>query len=154
MHSLTRVELVFVPHRINIWLCFGHADQDRVLDPIRRALYFAPQSVFGLVHWQTNTFGTTTQQLYVLHATLPDHRPVPSERASLGAECLLRVAGERKVNQVLALIDVIEDQDIDPAQVSPNYWRQIHSRFAVGLEPSLYTRAAHVAYRERLALGR
>jgi hypothetical protein len=154
MQPLTRIELNFIPHRINLWLCFGHADQDHILDPIRRALYFAPQSVFGLVHWQTNTFGTTTQQLYVLRATSPHQRAVLFERASPGVECLLRVAGEHKVNHVLALIDVIEDQDIDPAQVSPNYWRLIHNRLATCLEPHRYTRAAHVAYLARLALGR
>ena len=77
--------------------------------------------------------------------TLPFVRP--------GGDILLRLDGWQKVQRALAVIDTVETLGLDPADVSPDYWRHAHNRLTANLEPSAYTPERHAAwlYRRRVA---
>jgi hypothetical protein len=142
-----------MPNCLNVWVCFGRAVHEDYLGLIWRALYFAPGSIFGVVQRIENPHGTVLQQLSILRA-FDAEAVARGPDLSRGFPTLLRVAGTRKCNLVLALIDAIEDQDIDPADVCPDYWRVLHWRLSTQRDPHLYTRAEHQLYLDQIVQKR
>ncbi|MGQ3291704.1 MAG: DUF2840 domain-containing protein, partial [Shinella sp.] len=70
--------------------------------------------------------------------TLPFVRP--------GGDILLRADGWPKVERVLQLIDAIEARGIGAIDVSPDHWRHVHNRLAVGEAPRAYDAQQHRAF--------
>lgn len=151
--DLTKVELVWIEKQIEHWIRFGHEVREQVLDRRRRILFFPPGTVFALVRWVANEHGTVLSRLDILRAV---ERGVPCQTiptVTPGGDILLRVDGWPKVERVLQLIDAIEAIRIDPAEVSPDYWRHVHNRLAVGETPRAYTAARHRAFLLRREIG-
>jgi hypothetical protein len=150
--ALTRVTLVFVSERINVWLRFGHPLHERRIDIARRQVDFPSDVLLSRVHWEGNEFGTTHWSLQVLRtigfgevaSRIPGVEP--------GAEVLLNVAGTNAVRRILALIDAIQMQHRDPADISPAYWRAVHNRLTARQDPPLYDERTHVAFLTRRKL--
>lgn len=143
---LTRVSLAYVEQRINLYLRFGHPVRTVQLDRWRRCAVFLPDAIFCRIHWQANDYGTTRWQLMVLQACRPLEamQRIPGVRP--GARLLLHAEGEHKVRSVLAQLDTIEALNIDPADVSPAYWRTLGNRLAAHLPLPHYTAERHAAW--------
>ncbi|UFS68202.1 DUF2840 domain-containing protein (plasmid) [Paracoccus denitrificans] len=147
--ALTLVELIWQQKKNERWLRFGRFCHDKRIDRSRRIVGFAPGSIFALVRWAGNDYGTVVSNLDILRAvrrgeafqTLPFVRP--------GAGILLRAAGWPKVERVLQAIDAIEALKIDPCTVSPDHWRHIHNRLAADQPFRAYTKAQHAAWLKR-----
>lgn len=152
MTSLTRVRLVFLADRRNQWLRFGKPMVEDVPDPHYRYVYFAPGSVFGLVDWCANDYGTVRWRLSILRATGPGERMACMADVEPGAQLLLHAATPGKTKRVLQLIDAIEAQRIVPEAVSEDYWRVLHQRLVAGIEPPVYSAAEHAAMLRRREL--
>ncbi len=143
---ITLVELTWIEKRIENWIRFGRESYGQRLDRNRRLVGFSPETIFCLVRWAANEYGTIISRIDIVRAidrgepfqTLPFVRP--------GGEILLRTAGWPKVERVLTIIDTIEAQDIDPAEVSPDHWRHVHNRLAAGDEPRPYSAPHHNAF--------
>jgi hypothetical protein len=150
---LTHVELTWIEKKIEFRIRFGHRTVDRILDRRRRIASFAPGSIFCFVRWASNDYGTVISRMDVVRAvgageryqTLPFVRP--------GGEILLRVDAWPRVERALQAIDAIEAIGVDPADASPDYWRHLHNRLAVGDEPRAYTRAQHDAWLKRRSVA-
>ena len=143
---LTRVALVFVARRINVYLRFGRPLRQTRVDAQRRVAEFAPGSVFCRLRWQANDYGTTTWQLMVLQA-MPRSEVVQRVFGIVpGAALLLHADGARDVQVMLRLIDTIEAHGIDPADVAVRYWRAMKNRLAAHADVSPYTLDRHAAY--------
>ena len=144
--DLTHVELTWVEKKIEYWIRFGSVAQEKVLDRRRRIVSFRPGTVFAFVRWAANDFGTIISRVDIVravawgqaHQTLPFVRP--------GGDILLKMEGWPKVERVLQTIDGIEQLGIDPEAVSPDHWRHVHNRMAVGQDPRAYTFDLHRAY--------
>ena len=144
--SLTRVSLAFVEHRINLYLRFGHPGREQRLDRWRRSAIFTPAAVFCRVRWESNDYGTTRWQLMVLRACMPLDAVQRIAGIQPGARLLLCAEGEQQVQSVLPHIDAIEALGIDPAAVSPAYWRTLGNRLTAHLPLPVYTAERHAAY--------
>lgn len=142
----TRVLLAFAEQRINLYLRFGHPVDERRIDRHRRYTWFTPAAVFCRIRWEANEYGTTLWQLMVLQAgsALGSVNRIPGIEP--GATLLLRAQGPRQVPLVLQQIDAIEALGIDPATVSPAYWRTLHNRLAARMPLPTYTVERHAAY--------
>ncbi|MDB5971131.1 MAG: transposase [Hydrocarboniphaga sp.] len=142
----TRVLLAYVEQRINLYLRFGHPVREQRLDRQRRIAWFTPTAVFCRIRWEANDYGTTRWQLMVLQAgaVLDAVQRIPG--IAPGASLLLRAEGERQVQPVLQLIDGIEARGIDPAAVSPAYWRTLCNRLAARMPLPIYTAERHAAH--------
>ena len=144
--ALTHVELTFRPKKIEHWLRFGDPVERTFLDKKRSVASFTPGQVFAFVRWASNDYGTIVSRLDIVrtvdhgeaYQTLPFVRP--------GGEILLRVDAWATVERVFRTIDAIESIGVHPPDVSPDYWRHVHSRLAAGQEPRLYTRIQHKAW--------
>lgn len=143
---LTDVELTWIEQHIEHWIRFGRDVEERIIDRRRRILSFPPDSTFAFVRWAANEYGTILSRITILRAVAPGqpYQTVPSVRP--GGEILLAIDGWPKVERVLQAIDAIEAVGIDPAEVSPDYWRHLHNRLTAGQEPRGYTRAQHRAF--------
>jgi hypothetical protein len=150
--ALTRVTLVFVSGQTNIWLRFGHPLYERCIDPVRRQADFPNDAVLARVHWEGNEFGTTHWSLQILRTVGFDEFASRIAGVEPGAEVLLALSGTANVRRVLELIDAIEAQRLDPADVSPAYWRTVHNRLAARQEPPLYDGRTHAAFLTRRSL--
>ncbi|NSZ48743.1 DUF2840 domain-containing protein [Agrobacterium vitis] len=143
---LTLVELTWIEKRIENWIRFGRESYEQKLDRRRRLVGFSPETIFCLVRWAANEHGTIISRVDIVRAvdcgepyqTLPYVRP--------GGEILLRIAGWPKVECVLQIIDAIEAQAIDPADVSPDHWRHVHNRLTASHEPRAYSASRHKAF--------
>ena len=146
MTALTRVELLHIEGKVERWMRFGHPTQEESLDHSRRVLWFSPGSVFAFVRWAGGDFGTLVSRIDILRACNP-HEPLTTvPGVTPGAECLLRISGWPKVEQVLAAIDQVEALSIDPADACPDHWRHVHNRTSVGVPARAYDRARHRAW--------
>jgi hypothetical protein len=143
---LTRVELTFVPKRIEFWIRFGRIAEERTLDRRRRIVSFASNSVFAFVRWASNEHGTIISRIDILRAISPGEpfSTVPFVRP--GGDILLRVTGWAKVERVLQAIDAVEAIGVDPTEAAPDHWRHVHNRLTAGGEPRPYTPQRHNAW--------
>jgi len=143
---LTRVALVFVPEKRNVWLRFGRPSRETIIDRQRRTAVFNPGSVFCRIRWEANAYGTVLWQLAVVQAAAPGETLQRIAGIVPGAALLLYVRTARNVQATLRLIDAIEATRIDPADVAPSYWRMVHNRLAARVEVSPHTPDRHAAY--------
>ncbi|MGR7922187.1 DUF2840 domain-containing protein [Zobellella denitrificans] len=143
---LTRVSLAYIEQRINLYLRFGNPARTVQLDRWRRCAVFLPAAIFCRIRWQANDYGTVRWQLMVLQARTPldTMQRIPGIRP--GARILLHAEGKQKTRAVLAQIDAIEALGIDPAEVSPAYWRTLGNRLAAHLPLPDYTAERHAAW--------
>ena len=144
--DLTQVELVWIEKQIEHWIRFGCEVREQVLDRRRRILFFPPGAAFALVRWAANEHGTVLSRLDILRAVGPGEACQTIPTVTPGGDILLRVDGWRQVERMLQLIDAIEAIGIDPIDVSPDYWRHVHNRLAVGETPRAYTMQRHRAF--------
>jgi Protein of unknown function (DUF2840) len=147
--ALTEVELAWIEKRMEHWLRFGKHVAERIIDAQRRVVSFAPGSVFAFVRWQSNDFGTVYSRIDIVRAIAPSeaHQPLPFVRP--GGDILLHVEGLSKVERVLRIIDAIDLAQMDPAEVSPDYWTEVHNRLAARFEPRRYSFTRHNAWLAR-----
>lgn len=147
--SLTRVQLVFIPDCINVWLRFGAPVRIYNLDDQRRIADFAPDSLFCRVEWQANRYGTTRWVLAVMQAAEPGTSTARVTGVQPGAHILLRGSGQPRVMQLLGLIDQLEADGVPPASVSPDYWRLLQHHIAARQPLPIYTLSSHEAAQRR-----
>jgi hypothetical protein len=62
-----------------------------------------------------------------------------------GGESLLRLSGWPKVEKALQAIDAVEAMGIDPTDVAPDHWQQVHNQLFVGEQARSSTRTRHEA---------
>jgi hypothetical protein len=153
MSDLTQVELLWLKKRIENWIRFGRIAEERVIDRSRRIVSFTPGSIFALVRWASNDYGTVVSRIDVLRAVRPGERcsTVPCVRP--GGEILLRLTGWPKVEKVLQAIDAVEALGIDPVDAAPEYWHHVHNRLSVKEEPRRYTHTRHRAWLHRRGIA-
>jgi len=150
----TLVELTWRQRKIEHWIRFGRKSYEQILDRHRSVVGFAPNSIFALVRWASNDYGTIVSRIDIVRAigrgdpfqTLPFVRP--------GGEILLKAENWPTVERVLQHIDAIEAYGIDPAEVDPAHWRHVHHRMRAGETPSAYTSPRHEAWLKRRRTGR
>jgi len=142
---LTRVRLVSVHRRINVYLRFGSPVLIQPSSSRHRHAFFAPDAVFCRIWWERNDYGTTRWQLVILQALAPRQPVQAVVGVAPGATILLRVEGERLVKSALRLIGAIEAQDIELGSVAPAYWRVAHNRLVGRAEIGFYGPDRHAA---------
>ncbi|TYB86091.1 DUF2840 domain-containing protein [Oceaniovalibus sp. ACAM 378] len=144
--TLTHVELIWVEKTIEHWIRFGRVAKERIIDRRRRIVSFAPGSIFAFLRWQSNNYGTILSRIAIVRAVRPNepYQTLPYVRP--GGNILLNAESWPKVERILQIIDAIEAQGIDPADVSPDHWRHVHNRLTARLEPRTYTQARHSAW--------
>lgn len=144
--DLTAVELVWIEKQTEHWIRFGREVREQILDRRRRILFFAPGTIFALVRWAANEHGTVLSRLDILRAVRPGDPCQSVPTVTPGGDILLRVDGWPKVARMLERIDAIEADGIDPAEVSPDYWRHVHNRLTAGETPRRYSPDRHRAF--------
>jgi hypothetical protein len=149
MSNLTHVELLWLEKRVENWIRFGRAAEEKILDRRRRVLSFAPGSIFAFVRWTSSDFGTVTSRIDILRAVAPGQRCTTVPYVRPGGEILLRLSSWPKVEKVLQLVDIVEKLGVDPADAAPDYWHHVHNRLSVNEVPRPYTRTRHQAWLHR-----
>ncbi|MBJ3764569.1 DUF2840 domain-containing protein [Maribius pontilimi] len=149
----TRVDLLWVSGRIERWIRFGWINDETSRDPIRRIVAFDPGTIFALVRWSANAYGTAESRIDILRAVLPGEPCSTVPHVHPGGAILLRLAGWPKVEATLLAIEQVEATDIAPEDVCPDHWRHVHNRLTTGLHPRSYTHARHAAWLKRREIG-
>lgn len=150
--GLTHVDLIWVEKNIEHWIRFGRQARDQILDRRRRIVSFSAGSIFAVVRWASNDYGTVVSRIDVVRAvasgeaysTLPSVRP--------GGEILLHIDTWPKVEQVLCAIEAVESVIVEPADAAPDHWRHVHNRIAAGQQPRAYSIERHRAWALRRAV--
>ena len=151
---ITYVELVWVERRIERWIRFGRAAEERIVDRRTRFIGFSAGQVFAFVRWTANAHGATAlSRLDILRAAYRGERYATVPGVLPGGESLLRLSGWPVVERVLRLVDAIEAAGLNPADAAPDYWRHVHNRLSAGEAPRAYTRERHAAWLQRRELG-
>ena len=149
MTDTTLVEIVFLPEWLNRWLRFGEPDRACDLDRRRSIALFGPGRLFGYVRWRANEYGTREWRLFVVRTVEPGRPMSRIEGVHPGGEILLSAAGAARVKRALAAVDAVEAAGFDPAQISPDHYRQIHNRIAVRRPVPTYDEDRHTAHLAR-----
>lgn len=131
---------------MNHWLRFGPADHWQDVDRRRAYAYFRPGRVFGYVRWEANDYGTKDWRFIIVKTEEPSLMMSRVPGVTPGGEVLLYVKGSAQVKRALKQIDEIEGAGIDPADVSPVYYRHIHNRILSRSDIRPYTLAQHEAH--------
>lgn len=146
---LTFVELTWHKQRIENRIRFGRPAGQQILDRHRRVVSFIPGSIFCLVRWAANDYGTILSRTDIVRAVAAGERYQTLPFVRPGGEILLRMDGWPKVERVLQAIDTVEVLGIDPADAAPDYWQHVHNRLSVNETPRNYTRTRHQAWLKR-----
>lgn len=144
--DLTHLQLTWIEKKQEQWIRFGAPVTERILDRRRRVLSFRPGSVFALLRWEANDFGTTFSRLDVVASVARGQAFQTVPCIDPGAEILLTITGWPRVARVLETIDAIERLGVDLESVSPEHWRHVHNRTAAGQAPRSYTLSQHRAF--------
>jgi Protein of unknown function (DUF2840) len=147
--ALTHVELTWQAKRIEQRIRFGRPVENAYLDRFRRRVSFTPGSIFAVVRWAGNDYGTVLSRIDILRAIRPGECCTTAPCVEPGGEILLSISGWPKVERVLQAIDGVEALAVDPVSVAPEHWRHIHNRLTVGETPRPYTLARHRAWVKR-----
>ena len=147
--ALTYVELTWQTKRIEQRIRFGRPVERVRLDRDRQRASFTPDSIFAVVRWAGNDYGTVLSCIDILRAVRPGERCTTAPCVQPGGEILLSISGWPKVERVLQAIDVVEALGIDPIDAAPEHWRHVHNRITVGEKPRPYTPARHRAWLKR-----
>lgn len=150
--DLTWVELVFDKGRIERWIRFGVAVDQRIVTRQNRFVGFHPGSVFAFVRWAADARGTVVSRLDILAAPHPAQARTSVPGVTPGGVSLLRLTGWPRVKATLEAIDAIEALGIAPEAVAPDHWRHLHNRLLVGERPQTYTPSRHAAWVLRRAV--
>ena len=142
----TRVWLVHLESRLNVWLRFGRPLEIRNVDAHRRVAVFEADEVFGRVWWAANEYGTVEWTFAVLRAVAAGEASLRMRGVEPGAQVVMRVTTPDRVKAALRIVDQIEACPVHPSDASPHYWRVVGARLAVNDEPPPYNLAAHRAY--------
>ena len=145
----TRVELLHLEGKIERWIRFGEVAEEEILDRRRRALWFAPGSVFAFVRWAANDFGTTSSRIDIVRTVEPDEPYQTLPFVQPGGDILLKIEGWPRVEQVLRHIDAVEALGIDACDVAPDHWRHVGNRIGAGHQPRAYSTERHQAWLKR-----
>ncbi|WP_454885892.1 DUF2840 domain-containing protein [Sphingomonas oryzagri] len=151
--AVTRVTLTWIEGEVEQWLRFGREIGDRIIDRRRRELTFPAGSIFALVRWTSNEYGTATSDIAVLRAVGPSEPYSTTPLVEPGAELLLRASTWQKVEQVIQAVDAVEAAGIDPCDAAPDHWRHVHNRLAAGMRPRDYSAVRHRAWLARRTLA-
>jgi hypothetical protein len=143
---LTRVALAYIEPRFKLYLRFGEPARTHQLDRWRRCAVFLPGAMLCRIRWQANDYGTVRWQLMVMQACTPLDAAQRIPGVQPGARLLLHAEGENQVRAVLECIDAIEALGIEPAEVSPAYWRTLGNRLAAHLPLPDYSAERHAAW--------
>lgn len=141
----TQVELAHWPDLVSDWLRFGAVAESRIIDRRRSIALLPAGALFAFVRWRGGDHGTILWRLWVLCAGKTGDALATINGVHPGAMILLAVSGPPKVKRALALIDAIEAEGIDPADVAPSWWRVAHNRLAANREVRPYGRQEHAA---------
>nr|WP_296699814.1 DUF2840 domain-containing protein [Rhodoferax sp.] len=140
-----QVSLAFVEQRVNVWLRFGKPAREIVLNRWRRVAVFEPGAVCCRVKWIANDHGAALWQLMVLQAPTSFDGVQRVAGVVPGARSLLRADGELQVKAVLAVIDAMERQGIDPCAVALTYWGAVGNCLVARKPLPEYTPERHAA---------
>ncbi|MBO6767320.1 MAG: DUF2840 domain-containing protein [Erythrobacter sp.] len=146
---LTHVTLFWREGSHEDWLRFGRPVCERIIDRRQRIESYAPGQVFALVRWASNDYGTRRSTLDIVRAVGRGEMLTRLPGINPGGELLLSARSWHRVRKVLGLIDAIEETGIDPCDVSPEHWRHMHNRLAVGMTPRAYNAKHHRAWLRR-----
>src|SRR5690606_40003716 len=116
---LTRVSLLYIEQRINLYLRFGCPLRVHQIDRWRRCAVFPPAQLFCRICWESNDYGTTRWQLMVLQSGRPEERMQRVRGVRPGAHTPLKVEGERNGRAVLSQIDASEARWIEAGDGAP-----------------------------------
>lgn len=150
--ALTEVDIAWYEGRIEHWIRFGQEAVERIIDRRRRVVCFAPGSVFAVVCWTSNDFGTAHSAIAILRAVGAGEAYSTEPLVRPGAEILLRLSSWRRVQRVLQAIDTVEALGVQAHDAAPDHWRHIHNRLSAGQSPRSYTAERHRAWLLRRAL--
>ena len=114
MSARTRVELTWIKGRIERWLRFGRAVDDRFISSSDRVVWVEPGSVFAFIRWAANAYGTTRSRIDILRAPVPGERFMSVPLVTPGGVSLLRLSGWPKVEAALNAIAQVEAVGITP----------------------------------------
>ena len=145
----TIVHLTWIEGRIERWIRFGRIAGETVLTSSEKRVAFAPGTVFTLVRWSSNDYGTVESRIDILRAVRAQDPCSTVPCVTPGGELLLRLSGWPKVEAALRSIDTVESYGIAPEEVCPDHWRHVHNRLTAALEPRTYTPARHAAWLKR-----
>ena len=150
----TWVELFWQGGQIERWIRFGEVAEERIIDRRTRFVGFRPGAVFALVRWRASEHGTVESRISILRGVTPGQPFTTHPFVTPGAEILLRLEGWARVQAVFEAIDQIEGLGLQPEAASPDHWRSVGGRIAVGLPPRRYDQVRHRAWlmRERVGL--
>jgi len=142
----TRVELLHLEGKIERWIRFGRHAYEEILDRRRRALWFAPGAVFAFVRWASGDYGTLVSRIDIVCARDAGQPITTVPGVTPGGESLLRLSGWPRVDQVLAAIDQVEAQGVQPEDACPDHWRHVHNRITASERPRPYALERHRAW--------
>ncbi|WP_339862510.1 DUF2840 domain-containing protein [Paremcibacter congregatus] len=143
---LTRVHLHFGRDSFNYYIRFGIPKYRDDYTGREAYEYYSCGDIFGYIRWETNEYGTKIWRFFVLQGGDPTTAVCNIPGITPGAEVLLDVSGKARVHRLFEAIDLIEQAEIDLADVAPWYWIQTNARLNASLDPLPYEARLHNAW--------
>ncbi|HET6523546.1 DUF2840 domain-containing protein [Sphingopyxis sp.] len=150
-NGLTDVELTWIEQHLGQSIRFGRVAAERIAGSRTRIVSFRPGTIFALVRWTSNDFGTVHASLAIIAARAPEEPFDTHPFVRPGGDILLRIDGRQQVRTVVGAIDAVDAAGIDPCDAAPDHWRHVGSRLAANLPFRPYGTERHAGWLQRKA---
>ena len=147
--TMTWVDLLHVPGRIERSLRFGRPADRRQIDAQRERLGFAPRAVFAILSLRDEAHCGSAVRLSIVRAVAKGEAFSLLPYVAPGAEILLDLKRGPQIVRALAAIDDVERQGFSVEQVAPDHWVNLAGRIASGLRARSYDQRMDRAWRAR-----
>ncbi len=131
----TAFDINYVEGRANFRLLFGEPDRINHKNRSRSIAVFSQNSTVGYLRWRANEYGTQVWRCFVVGTVAAGERATRIPGVKPGARVLLSTRGKTYTKRFLGRLDALKKRNHALEHVPDAYWRHLHLRLYLNLDP-------------------
>ncbi|MEL7491983.1 MAG: DUF2840 domain-containing protein [Pseudomonadota bacterium] len=131
----TAFDIFYVDGRVNYRLLFGAPDRTIRMDRSRSIALFAQNKTVGYLRWRANEYGTQVWRCFVVRTVAAGDEVTHIPGVKPAAHILLSTRGKTYTKRFLGRLDGLKKRNHALEHVPDAYWRHLHLRVYLNLDP-------------------
>lgn len=133
--NCTTFDIVYLEGRANYRFLFGEPEFITRSSRQRATAFYPANKTVVYLRWRANEYGTQTWRCFVVRTAKPDEAVTRISGVRPGASILLSTRGKTYTKRFLRYLDALKKRGYALENVPPSYWRHLHLRLHLNLEP-------------------
>lgn len=148
----TAFDIFYIEGRTNYRVLFGAPDRMLRVDRHRSVAVFSQGKTVGYLRWRANEYGTQVWRCFVARTVAAGDETTRIPGVKPGAHVLLATSGKTYTKRFLRHFDALKKRGKALEDVPDAYWRHLHLRVYLNLDPHPLTDKQWAAGRVKHAI--